>query len=175
MQKKFSFPIKIDELNQNQYKYILSPDADELKDITAILLVENVLSFRGEVFLKLNIKEHLLKVWGNVKALLELKSVISLENFQKPYDIPFEMYFDTKATYQDIRDMESDINDEVPDIIENGTINLADICLEQIALQLDDYPRAEGEIFDFSQYATSQDVTEDKPENPFAVLQKLKK
>lgn len=173
MQKNFSFPVKIDELNQNTYRYVLEPDADELADITQILQVEDVKSFRGEVSLKFNKKENMLRVWGNVSALVVLQSVISLENFEKAIATPFELWFDTKATYRDIREMEPTINDEVPDIIENGEINLADICIEQIALNLEDYPRAEGEVFNFSDYVKNE--SEEVKENPFAVLKKLKK
>ena len=171
MQKKFSYPIKIDELNQNQYHFTLVADNNELKDITQILQVENVKAFVAEIFIKRNIKNHLMRVWGNVKAQIELKSVISLENFVKDYNTEFELIYDTEATYQDIKNMESSINDEVPDIVENGVINLADIVIEQIALCLDDYPRVEGEVFDFAEY----EKIKSKDENPFAILQKLKK
>ena len=61
---------------------------------------------------------------------------------------------------------------QTEDIIENGKLDLADIALEQVALNLDDYPRAEGEVFDYAKYA---DFAEDEKENPFAVLAKLKK
>ena len=172
MQKKFSYPLKIDELTQNEYTFALTADADELVDICSVLQVEKVLSFNAKLKLKYNMREHLLKVWGNVVANLELQSVISLENFVQKYDVPFELYFDTKATYRDIRDLGNDINADVPDIVENGTINLADIAIEQIALKIDDYPRAEGEIFQY------QCVGADAPiekESPFAILQKLKK
>lgn len=172
MQKKFSYPLKIDELNQNQYKFEINADKDELADITEILKVEEAKNFTAEIFLKRNIKNHILEVWGTVKAQLMIKSVISLENFLQEYNVPFTLIYDTVATYQDIKEMEAGINDDVPDIIENGEINLADITLEQIALNMDDYPRAEGEVFDFAQYVTQDGDTK---ENPFAVLQKLKK
>ena len=172
MQKNFSYPVKTDELNQNQYKYVIHADKDELEDITRILQVESVRRFHAEVYLKKFPKENLLKVWGTVEARIELKSVISLENFFSNMKVPFELNFDTVATYQDIRDEDTDINDDVPDIIINNTINLADICIEQIALNLDDYPRAEGEVFDYSKYDNSEP---EKKENPFAVLKKLKK
>ena len=172
MQKNFSHPVKTDELNQNQYKYIIHADKDELEDITRILQVESVRRFHAEVYLKKFPKENLLKVWGTVEARIELKSVISLENFFRNMKVPFELNFDTEATYQDIRNADTGINDDVPDIIINNTINLADICIEQIALNLDDYPRAEGERFDYSQYDNSEP---EKKENPFAVLKKLKK
>ncbi|MBP5352485.1 MAG: DUF177 domain-containing protein [Alphaproteobacteria bacterium] len=175
MQKKFSYPVKIDELNQQEYVFHLDADVDELADIKDILQVEDVKNFVADIRLKLNLREHLLRVWGNVQAELELKSVITLNNFTKKYGADFNLIYDTAATYRDIREMNAGINDEVPDIIEGGVINLADIVLEQIALQMEDYPRAEGEVFDFSAYGfETTDDKEDKT-HPFAVLAKLKK
>ena len=171
MQKFFSYPIKIAELKQSEYKFSLKADADELVDISQVLQVESVKMFEAEIKLRLNMREHMLRVWGEVRAQLELKSVISLENFIQDYNVPFELLFDTKATYKDIRELGADINTDVPDVIENGTINLADIALEQVALQIDDYPRAQGEVFEFK--APDYDIEE--KHNPFAVLKKLKK
>ncbi|MBQ9271022.1 MAG: hypothetical protein IJ218_01990 [Alphaproteobacteria bacterium] len=173
MQKKFSYPVKIDELNQNTYRYHLLPDADELEDIRQVLQVEDVKSLEADLSLKFNKKENMLRLWGKVTASVVQKSVISLENFATNIATPFELWFDTKATYQDIHNAEQSIYDDVPDIVINGEINLADICIEQIALNLEDYPRAEGEVFDFSKYS-SPDIAASK-ENPFAVLARLKK
>ena len=172
MQKKFSYPLKIDELNQNEYKFDLNADKEELKDITEILKVEDVKYFNAEIMLKLNNRNNMLAVWGIVRSEIELKSVITLNNFLKYFEVPFELYFDTKATYKDIQELQAGIYDDVPDIIENGKINLADIAIEQIALNLDDYPRNEGEVFDYGKYVQLPD---DEKENPFAVLAKLKK
>lgn len=172
MQKIFSYPLTIDELNQNQRKFILSADTDELADIKQILQVEDVKSFYAEIFLKMQNKEHLLHVWGSVNAELVIKSVITLENFAQTVATPFEIFYDTQATYKDIRELEAQNRTDIPDIIENGTINLADIAIEQVALQLDDYPRAAGEVFDFAQFSTATAAPE---ENPFTILQKLKK
>lgn len=172
MQKNFSYPIKVEDLKQSDYKYVLDADKEELEDIAEVLQVEKVHEFKASVFLKLNNRTNTLKVWGRVNAKIELKSVITLDNFIKSYDVPFELTFDTKATFEDIKGLEYGIEDDVPDIIENGCIDLADIAIEQIALNLDDYPRAEGEVFDSSLYCT-----DDCPqkENPFAALAKLKK
>ena len=117
MQKNFSYPIKIEDLKQSDYKYELKADAEELEDITQILQVENVHEFKADIFLKLNNRSNNLRVWGKVFAKIELKSVITLDNFTKDYDIPFELNFDTRATYNDIRELDCDIEDDVPDII----------------------------------------------------------
>ena len=53
-----------------------------------------------------------------------------------------------------------------------GKIDLAEIAMEQIALVLDDFPRKDGETF---QFTSEFDEETTKTTNPFAVLQKLKK
>ena len=68
--------------------------------------------------------------------------------------------------------MDPGINDEIPDIIENGQIDLGNIAIEQLALVLEDYPRLDGEEFHF---VSEFDEETTKRSNPFAVLQNLKK
>ena len=172
MQKDFSYPLNIDDLNQQEQHHKLKANQEQLKTLTDILQVENVKSLEADVFLKLNLKQHKLDLWGNVKALVELKSVVSLENFDNDYDIDFTYCFDTKATYKDIKELEPSIYDDVPDVIDNGKIDLADIAIEQLALKIDDYPRKEGEKFEF---VSEFDEETTKKANPFAVLEKLKK
>ena len=65
---------------------------------------------------------------------------------------------------------EISIDDNVPDVVINGKIDLSDIAIEQIALIMEDYPRKEGEKFDFKPDFNPE---EGRP-TPFAVLKKLK-
>ena len=172
MQKDFSYPLKIDDINQQEQHYHLSANAEQCKSLTEILQVEDVKNFTADIYLKLNLREHRLDVWGSVNAELELTSVVSLEKFVKSYSTEFSYYYDTKATYKDIREMEPGIYDEIPDIIENGQIDLGNIAIEQLALVMEDYPRQEGEKFEF---ISEFDEASDYENNPFAVLAKLKK
>jgi uncharacterized metal-binding protein YceD (DUF177 family) len=172
MQKDFSYPVKIENLNQQQQHFHLVADSKDLRTLKEILKVEDAKSFTADIDLKLNLKAHRLDIWGRVQAVLELQSVISLENFEQAYDIPFEYFYDTQATYQDIRQAEYGIDDEVPDIIENGQIDLGSVAIERLALAMDDYPRQEGEVFCFE---SEFDAKTTEQARPFAVLQKLKK
>ena len=52
MQKKFSYPLKIEDLNQNEYKFDINADVQELNDIKEILKVESVKYFNAEIYLK---------------------------------------------------------------------------------------------------------------------------
>ena len=122
--------------------------------------------------LKLYKKEHRLDVWGRVDAELELKSVISLENFYKTYSPEFKISFDTKATLKEIKELEIDFNDDEPDVVVNGQIDLGQIAIEQVALVMEDNPRKEGEVFVFKSEFDDEDT---ESLNPFSVLKKLKK
>jgi len=165
MQKIFSYPIQIDKLTGAEKNFHLVAD-DEQKDwIAQIFQVESVRSFSADICVKSEKKGHIIKVFGKAEADIEQKSVISLENFVRKYESDFEIFYDTKATYAQIREEYEDINEDAPEVVEN-------VAMEQIAVLLDDYPRQEGEIFEF---VSEFDEETTKSNNPFAVLQKIKK
>lgn len=170
MQREFSYPIQIDELGQGEQSYKLSADKEQLKMLAEVLQIPAVNSFAADIKLKFQKKQGKLDVWGTVKANLGLISVISLEPFDKDYTADFKLLFDTNAKYEDVYQDDEDINLDVPDIIIGGKIDLADIAIEQLALVMEDHPRKEGETFEAI-------IEDDSPirNNPFAVLEKLKK
>ena len=86
MQNLFSYPLVVDELSAAQRRYKFKADEKELKFIADVLKVVDAKSFEADLNVKLSKKEHQLKVWGKVRAELELMSVISLENFTKTYE-----------------------------------------------------------------------------------------
>ncbi len=170
MQKEFSYPLQIDELGQGEQTYKLRADKAQLETLAEILQVPAVNSFDAEISLKFQKKRGMLDVYGQVRANLRLISVISLEPFDKDYDAEFKLTYDTNATYEDIYGEDDDIENEVPDIVYDGKINLGDIAIEQIALLMEDHPRKDGEEFN----PVIED-TEPVKNNPFAALAKLKK
>lgn len=172
MQKDFSYKLKIEDLTQKTKHYHLEADSKEREILKKILKTEDVKSFVADIDLKLNYKTHRLDIKGTVDAVLSLKSVISLEVFDKEYEASFEYYYDTSMTYDDIKSLDAGIEDEIPEIVENGEIDLGQIAIEQLALVMDDYPRMEGEVFTFK---SEFDEKTTKAAHPFAVLEKLKK
>lgn len=170
MQKEFSYPLKIDELGQGEQRYNLSADKAQLKTLSEILQVPSVNSFQADIKLNFQKKKGILEVTGRVEAELGLVSVITLTPFNKEYKTDFKLVYDTNATYEDIYADDEDIKLDVPDIVIGGKIDLADIAIEQLALVMEDYPRQDGETFE----AVIEDNSPVR-ENPFAVLEKLKK
>lgn len=172
MQNLFSYPLAVDDLSAAERKYHLKANREELKYITEVLKIVDCKDFETDIFVKLNKKQHLLEVRGIVKAAIELTSVISLENFIKTYEPEFKLIFDTQASPQDPEEMEYSLDDELPDPVIDGKIDLAEIAMEQIALVIDDFPRREGEVFE---YKSEFDEETTQALNPFAALAKLKK
>ena len=170
MQKDFSYPLQIDELNQGEQSYMLRADKAQLETLKEILQVPAVNYFEADIKLKFQKKRGILDVSGQVRAGLGLISVISLEPVDRAYKTDFALTFDTNATYEQIRELDEDIEADIPDIVIGGRIDLGDIAIEQLALVMEDHPRQDGEEF-------SPLIEDDAPlrENPFAILSKLKK
>lgn len=172
MQNLFSYPLNVDELTASEKKYHLEANNQDLGYLKEILKVESVKSFTGDIRVKYNKKEHRLDVWGTVNAELELQSVISLENFYKTYNPEFAVVYDTKATLKDIKELDIDLDDDAPDILIDGKLDLGEVAIEQVALVMEDNPRKEGEVFHFNNEFDEEDT---ESLNPFNVLKKLKK
>ena len=170
MQKDFSYPLKIEDINQGEQTYKLRANKAQLETLREILQIPVVNYFEADIKLTFQKKKGILDVSGEVRAGLTLISVISLDEFEKEYKSNFSLTYDTNATYEQIREMDEDIEDDIPDIVIDGKIDLGDIAIEQLALVMEDHPRKDGEEF-------TSVIEDDSPvrENPFAVLSKLKK
>lgn len=103
-----------------------------------------------------------LKITGTLKAEVDQVSVISLETFTSTLEYTIERYFLSPR-------VGNSTTEEDVDNIEHGIVDLGEILAETMALELDPYPRKEGEVFD--------DI-EEQPEpakiSPFTALSKLK-
>ena len=170
MQKDFSYPLKIDELGQGEQHYKLTANEAQLGELGIILQIPAVNKFQADLLVNFQKRSGKLTVSGKVEANLRLTSVISLEEFDREYQTQFSQTYDTTATYEEIREQDEDISMDIPDVVYDGKIDLGDICIEQIALIMEDNPRQAGEEF-----TPIISAAEETPNNPFSVLAKLKK
>ncbi len=171
MQKNFSYPLFVDDISAAQKEYKIKADEEQRRQIADILKVPVVKEFTADIYTKRHNKSTLIDVWGKVAALITRQSVISLENFDKHYQSDFSLQFDIHLTENQVREMEENGEENIPDVVMNGKIDLSQLAMEQIALVLEDYPRQEGEEFIFkSEFDEETTVNA----NPFKILEKLK-
>lgn len=171
MQKEFSLPLKVADLPQSEQRYKMVANADNLIFVAQVLQVPQVKFLQADFVIKNNHKTSILNVTGHIKTEITMQSVISLENFDVKYDFDFSTIFDTKATLDSQKNEGIDWDENAPDIVINGQIDLGDIAIEQIALKIEEYPRIKGEQFNFK----ADFDPKEKINNPFAILSRLKK
>jgi hypothetical protein len=104
-----------------------------------------------------------LKITGTLNARVDQVSVISLEIFTSTLERAFERYF------MPPRGGEAAAGDDDVDTIEHGVVDLGEILAETMALELDPYPRKEGEVF-----SDIEEPLEPEKVSPFTALSKLK-
>ena len=105
-----------------------------------------------------------LKLEGTLTADLEQVSVVSLEAFRQELSLPVLRYYLPEGKT-------SESEEEEADPILAGNVDMGEAVAETLALELDPYPRKQGEGFD----SPADEEAPEKPESPFAALAKLKK
>jgi hypothetical protein len=103
-----------------------------------------------------------LKITGTLNAQIDQVSVISLETFTSTLEHEIERYFLSPRAGHPTA--EEDV-----DVIEHGIVDLGEILAESMALELDPYPRREGEFF-----SDIEEPLEPAKVSPFNALSKLK-
>ena len=103
-----------------------------------------------------------LKVTGTLNAEVDQISVISLEVFTSALEFAVERYF--LPPRAGTPELEEDV-----DVIDHGVIDLGEILTETLALELDPYPRQNGEVF-----SNIEEDPRSAKVSPFTGLAKLK-
>jgi uncharacterized metal-binding protein YceD (DUF177 family) len=102
---------------------------------------------------------------GRVKASLAQICGITLEPLPVEIDAPFTVSL-AEAAEEDSDEIVITLDDESPDPIEDGRVDLGQYAVEQLALLLDPFPRRPG-----AEFVQPPEPTEI---SPFAVLKQLR-
>lgn len=102
---------------------------------------------------------------GRVTARAVQRCGLTLEPLPADIDESFEIAL-VEGDSREPEDVEVSLDDDGPDVIEDGALDLGVYAVEQLALALDPFPRKPGAVFEAP--AQSAEVS------PFAVLKGLK-
>ncbi len=101
---------------------------------------------------------------GRVMAIAEQVCGITLDPLPVTVDERFSVQLVEQVEASS--EIEVTLDDDAPDVIEDGRIDFGQYAVEQFALALDPFPRKPGATFEFTPPA--------EEESPFAVLKQLK-
>ena len=158
----FSDPVRLHQIGSG-VKRTLTPDAAARAKIAKALDLASLDTFEADMNLVPSAAGWALS--GRVRAHAVQTCGLSLE------PLPVDIYASFSLSLSEPVDEESDeivitLEDEEPDVVEDGQIDLGQYAVEQLALQLDPFPRKAGAEF----------VQPDEPGeiSPFAVLKQLR-
>jgi uncharacterized metal-binding protein YceD (DUF177 family) len=173
MAPEFSRPLAVERIASTGTELTIEANAEEREALARRFGIPAVHAFTA-TFVATPWRRGGVQVRGEFAATVEQISVVSLEPFTSEVGEPVVRYYQAETGpghHPDVLSVES-LEDEEPDVISGGSIDLGEIAAESLALALDPYPRKPGEVF---APETAQEVEERRQDNPFAVLSRLKK
>ncbi|MCS6625199.1 DUF177 domain-containing protein [Roseibacterium beibuensis] len=162
MDLPYSEPVRLHQIGAGVTR-TLEPDAAARKRIAKALDLASLDSLVAEV--KLAPAPGGWRLSGRVKASLAQTCGITLEPLPVGVDAPFTVLL-AEAADEESDEIVITLDDESPDPIEGGQIDLGQYVVEQLALQLDPFPRKPGA--EFVQPPEPAEIS------PFAVLKQIR-
>lgn len=171
-------PIALRELNEGERSWEVETDTDERAAIAARFGLVDLPALAGRFTLSLveDRGEPTVHLDGRITARVVQTCVVTLE----PFESTIEADFDGLCTEPEqdeapaVMALPAEEEEDVVGDIIDGRIDLGEVLVQQLALELDPFPRRPGvEFAGHIEDDGSDDVRPDA-DNPFAVLGKLK-
>jgi uncharacterized metal-binding protein YceD (DUF177 family) len=173
---EFSRPIALDRIGLKEKSYEISADEKERAALAERLGVPAVDAFDATIRLRLAGGGKIVRLSGHIKADLTQICVVTLEPVATSVEEDFARVFSVEAE-DEMAEVVIDMNeDDVPDPIEDGHIDMGEAAAEHLALAMDPFPRAPGVAFDAPpESGGAAEPEEELPRSPFAGLAALRK
>lgn len=177
MAPEFSRPLAVERIASTGTELTIEASEEEREALALRFGIPAVHAFSA-TFVATPWRRGGVQVRGQFAATVELVSVVSLEPFTTDVAEPMVRYYQADTGpghHPDVLGVES-LEDEEPDVISGGSVDLGEIAAESLALALDPYPRKPGEVFEHEiAHGGTDGGEEQRQDNPFAVLSRLKK
>jgi len=175
---EWSRPVSVEDLGLQQFSQTIEPTDLELKALIKRFGVDDLAGLTAQVSLQLLPNGDVL-LEASYKARITQTCGVTMEPVVSGISDEFTMSYsdDVDASWghdeEEFAVLDDDI--ELSEPIVDGKIDIAEAVSEQLALEIDPFPRVQGATFDGYSTGTkagNEPVPEKK--NPFAVLSKLK-
>jgi len=168
---EFSRPIALDRIGLKEKSYEIEADATERAALAKRLGIPSVDSFKATIRLRLTGGGGVVRLAGHIAAELTQICVVTLEPMASVVEEDFSRLYSVEAA-DEMAEVVIEVEDDVPDPVEDGQIDMGEAAAEHLALAMDPFPRSPGAAFE----APPEEAPEPevKP-SPFAALAGLPK
>ena len=145
----------VDAARDRKKSVVIETDAAEREAVAGFLRLVAITALEAEVEV-IPLSRGRYEVRGNVRARIVQNCVVSLEDFETRLKAPIEVLFAPQAVPARGRPRSDEVievslvetEDDPPEAIINGAIDLGAVVVEFLALVLEPYPRKPGVDFD---------------------------
>lgn len=169
---EFSRKLRLDHLASGRSEQQLEADPAERAALAERFGLVELSNLTGRIVVTRPMDSPLVRVEGALAADVVQTCVVSLAAFPARIEESFVQLFtldDAPADSGEVYVAAED--DDTPEPVTGDSIDLGEVLAEQLALALDPHPRAPGVTFEGASYG----APDEEPDNPFAVLQQLKR
>lgn len=186
---EFSRPVSPEAIGEQGRTMSIEADRDECARLAERLGLNSLESLSAEIGLTPQKKGRFIQLEGRLQADIQQTCVVTLEpiethieaSIERLYDTTMETLSDSDAVKEsDNFDVEIDSEDDPPEALMEGQIDIGEAITEQLALEINPFPRKPG--ISFAEYSSgTEDGSADGAENtvsgagPFSGLAALKK
>ena len=170
--------VQLDELGGDELLIDLNPTAQELRALGLRLGVEALEHLEGQVSLKFVDDDDVL-LHARFNARVKQTCSVTLKPLENDISCDFTSTYSKEPDpnwghdEEEFADIDEDI--EPAEEIVDGKIDVGEAVAEQLALEIDPFPRVKDATFEgFSTDPQGLEAQEEEKKNPFAVLAKLK-
>jgi uncharacterized metal-binding protein YceD (DUF177 family) len=175
-QTEFSHPVSVDRLNETETFLKLSANEKERKSLSDRFGVASIESLNADVRIEPKSKGKKVQVMvdADISAKVTQTCVVTLDPIKNEVHTKAQVHFVSDEPEISGGDEIWGEDDDLPDLIIDGVIDVGELVAEQVALLLDPFPRSLGVQFDIEDKDVDTLEGVDKRPHPFAVLEKLK-
>lgn len=174
---------EVKDLKGPSLKLTMTPDPSIVPDIISFLSIDDISSLSCDLKMSRRSGQHIIHIHGHITATIQQTCVQSLDVFSTEIVEEFDAYFSDRDEAVPFSKAKKELfakygmddtpildEDEDPEPIVNGSIDLGVVCMQFLSLAIDPYPRKDmPKAQDPAEIATVTDKVPER-ENPFAAL-----
>ncbi|MBI2236702.1 MAG: DUF177 domain-containing protein [Magnetospirillum sp.] len=170
MDVEFSRPVRVERLGAAGSDFEIEANEAERRALAERLDLVELSSLSARLRLKL-LSGGLVRLSGRLSAEVVQSCVVTLQPVAASLDVAVELTYGPDDADGDGEVELTFEGDDPPDAIVDGTIDMGEAVAEQLALELNPFPRAPGAVFEAP--AEAPDTAAER-RNPFAALAGLR-
>lgn len=179
----------VDQLDKGRVTLTIQPEPNLYESLAAFLDIKALKALSCAYVIRRKDGGHMIHVHGEIKSEVEQICVQSLEPMVSEINEAFDGYFADRGQAVPFSKAKKELyskygvddtpileEEEDPELIENGHIDIGALAIQFLSLAIDPYPRRDGlesQLPDEVSIATTAKFEE--RENPFAALKDLKR